>query len=362
MKDSIPRSPTAADLKPVLERAKAFHKQEPWRHIPSDDLFAIEDPVTGERLYCSVFGNLDEMYALNVYPGEAGLASFAAFLSMQEISLLAGHHYLAQQDLIQLEYTDRENLTSEEWKSIKETGVAFRGRRAWPQMTRFRPGYAPGPLNPEDLRLLHIALEKVGEIAGQVGEGVLDLRPVMEEDGITIFVRTPKKTKDGTLTWRDEWDTVPLVLPGEEYDGEALPYDELRLGRIKRAGYPRHNAPWEVHTGYLMLPLEPESDAEECELPTLPHIQAIMEEEKGFALYMFITAAQGARETLAEAFLDAIEEMEAIPQTVHVLTPEAETAMTSICDALEIDVIAAETLPLIEKLIRGFMEDFAMKS
>ena len=50
MNDSIPGSPTAADLKPVLEQAKAFHKEKPWWHIPSDDLFAVEDPVTGEPL------------------------------------------------------------------------------------------------------------------------------------------------------------------------------------------------------------------------------------------------------------------------------------------------------------------------
>ena len=358
MNDSIPRSPTATDLKPVLEQAKAFHKQETWLHIPSDDLFAIEDPVTGERLYCSILGNLHEMYALNVYPGETGLASFAAFLSMRQASLLAGHHYLAQQDLIQLEYTDRESLTAQEWKSIKETGVPFRGRRAWPQMIRYRPGYAPSALNTEDLRILHFALEQAGEIARRVAEGTLDVRPEITEDDITLFVRTPEKTQGGTLTWRDEWDTVPLLLPGEEYADEVFPYDELRLGRIKRAGYPRHNAPWEVHTGYLMLPMEPESDAEECEIPYLPHIQAILEGENGFALHMFVTSSHEARETLSDGFLDAIEKMETIPETVHVLTPEAEAAMNGICAALEISVISGPSLPLVEKVIRGFMEEY----
>ena len=358
MKDSIPRPPTAPDLKPVLERAKAFHKQKPWWHIPSDDLFAVEDPVTGERLYCSILGNLHEMYALNVYPGETGLASFAAFLSMQEISLLAGHHYLAQQDLIQLEYTDRESLSSQEWKSIKETGVSFRGRRAWPQMMRYRPGYAPSALNTEDLRILHFALEQAGDIARQVAEGTLDVTPEITDDDITLFVRTPKKTEGGKLTWRDEWDTLPRLLPGDEYADEVLPYDELRIGRIKRAGYPRHNAPWEVHTGYLMLPMEPEPGTEEAAPPYLPHVQAIMESENGAALHMFITSSHEARETLSEAFLDAIEEMEVIPQTVHVLTPEAKTAMNGICEALEISVIPGAPLPLVEKVIGGFIEEY----
>ncbi|MFO7774288.1 MAG: hypothetical protein R6W89_00680 [Candidatus Hydrogenedentota bacterium] len=358
MKESIPHCPTAADLKPVLEEAKAFHKQKPWRHIPSDDLFAIEDPVTGERLYCSILGNLHEMYALNVYPGETGLASFAAFLSMQEISLLAGHHYLAQQDLIQLEYTDRESLSSQEWKSIKETGVSFRGRKAWPQMIRFRPGYAPSALNAEDLRILRFALEQVGDITRQVADGTLDVTPVIDEDEITLFVRTPEKTKDGKLKWRDEWDTLPLLLPGNEYPDEALPYDELRLGRIKRAGYSRHNAPWEVHTGYLMLPMEPEPGTEEGELPYLPHVQAIMEGQNGAALHMFITSPQEARETLLDAFLNAMEETEVMPEAVLVLTAEAEAAVKGICQALEIPVIPSESLPLTEKVFQGFIEEY----
>ncbi|MFP4172025.1 MAG: DUF6930 domain-containing protein [Candidatus Hydrogenedentota bacterium] len=357
MKESIPHNPTAADLKPVLEQAKAFYKQRPWQHIPSDDLFAIEDPVTGERLYCSILGNLHEMYALNVYPGETGLASFAAFLSMQEISLLAGHHYLAQQDLVQLEYTDREILSSQEWKTIKETGVSFRGRQAWPQMIRFRPGYAPSALNTEDLRILHFALEQAGEISGQVAGGALNVTPVIDTDEITLFVRTPKKSKGGKLEWRDEWETLPLMLPGDEHAEEAVPYDELRLGRLKRAGYPRH-AHWEVHTGYLMLPMEPEPGTEESELPYLPHVQAIMEGENGAALHMFITSPQEARATLLDAFLDAVEETEVMPEAVLVLTAEAEAAVNGICQALEIPVIPSESLPHTEKVFQGFIEEY----
>lgn len=357
MKDSTRRSPAAADLRPVLERAKAFHKQKPWWHIGSDDLFAIADPVTGERLYCAITGNLHEFYALNVYPGEAGLASFAALLSMEEISMLAGHHYLAQQNLIQLEYTDREALTSQEWKSIKETGVSFRGRNAWPQMTRYRPAYPPSAVDTDDLRILHLALKEAGKIASEIAEGSLDVTPVIDEDAITLFVRTPKKTKGGTLTWRDGWETVSLLLPGEAYADEALPYDELRLGRLKRAGFPRH-ALWEVHTGYLMLPLEPEPGTKKRDLPYLPHVQAIMERENGTALHMFVTSPQEARQTLLEAFLDAMEEAEVMPEAVLVLTPEAEAAVNSICEVLEIPVIPGESLPLTEKVIRGFMEEY----
>ena len=358
MSESMSRFPTAADLKPVLELAKAFHQQKPWRHIGSDDLFAIEDPVTGEHLYCAILGGLGEFYALNIYPGDSGLSSFATLLNMGEVSMLAGQHYLAQQELIQVEFTDRENLSSRERKAIKEAGVSFRGRNAWPQFLRFKPGCPPSTPDIEDRRVLCLALEEAAAIARQVAMEQLDVTPVIEDNDITLYVRTPHKSESGTLTWRDTWDTIPLFLPGEELAFDELPCDELRLGRMKRAKLPRH-AIWEVHTGYVMLPMEPDPANPEEAHPYMPHIQAIMEQESGMALHMLVTSPQQARQTLQEAFLDALELAEAMPEAVLVLTPEAEVTMRSICKVLEIPLISTESLPHTERLVQGFLADLA---
>jgi hypothetical protein len=102
---------------------------------------------------------------------------------------------------LQASLEDREFVEKRDREQMKELGLKFRGRAAWPIFRSHQPGYAPWFIDKTEARLLTHALEQVLELAPRLLDATEDL--LMPGEDQDFLVRVPDRTAGG-LVWRDE--------------------------------------------------------------------------------------------------------------------------------------------------------------
>src|SRR5690625_4424406 len=68
----------------TLEKAKEFQQLKPWEVMNDEQIFAVEDPDTGEYLFCCVLGQAEELHGLAVYVGADGFFSLIDILNNEK--------------------------------------------------------------------------------------------------------------------------------------------------------------------------------------------------------------------------------------------------------------------------------------
>ena len=71
---------------------------------------------------------------------------------------------------LQASFENREVLEGEDRGIIRQLGLKFRGRNAWPMFRSYRPGFFPWLIDSHEAELLTCALEQVLVVAPRLGE------------------------------------------------------------------------------------------------------------------------------------------------------------------------------------------------
>ena len=77
---------------------------------------------------------------MSLYLGSEGIHGY---LSLQELGPFADPEDLIQIPQLQASFEDREQLDKRDREVIKELGLKFRGRNAWPMFRSYRPSLFP---------------------------------------------------------------------------------------------------------------------------------------------------------------------------------------------------------------------------
>ena len=220
---------SAEDSRLLFERMGQLRTLAPWGWMEETDLFAVQDPETGEIGFVSIMGMAGEHYAVAVYQGARGLYGF---WHLQESA-----PYLEPQDVfntpqLQASLEDREMLELADRNLIKALGLKYRGRHAWPMFRSYRPGYAPWYIEPAEARFLAHVLGQVLLVAPRVQQDP----SILEPDGDTDYLVRVAQKRDDDLVWRDEIRSIappPLIGLDLEIDSELV----ATLKQLPKAGY-----------------------------------------------------------------------------------------------------------------------------
>jgi hypothetical protein len=126
------------------------------------NMFGVRFPETDQLGFVSVMGNLGEHLALALYLGKKG---FEGFWTMQQAGYELTPDIVLQVPQLQASLEDRELITTEDRKIIKQLNLKFRGKNAWPQFRSYRPGCFPWYLEKQEAQMLITGLEQLLEIA-----------------------------------------------------------------------------------------------------------------------------------------------------------------------------------------------------
>jgi len=150
--------PTNEQWAALYETAAAFKQTAPWDWMADSDIFGVQDPDTGKVGYCCVLGTLGQVLGLNVYLGAEGLDTY---LKIQTGEMIQDDpDMLYSQDALVAHWEDRSALAPEDLQVIRNLGLKFKGKKAWPWFRRFEPGFPLEQLEgvPREIRVKKISL------------------------------------------------------------------------------------------------------------------------------------------------------------------------------------------------------------
>jgi hypothetical protein len=215
-------SPTFEEWHRLYKATVRIKEIAPWQWMTETNVFGVQNPETDELGFISVMGMIEEHYALALYRGAKGLYRFWA---LQNMGSFGEPERLLEIPQIQASFEDRNFLHKKDREIIKQLGLKFRGKNAWPFFRSHRPGLVPWFLETKEARFLAHALEQALDVGLRFKEdsSVLDT-----PDGESYLVRVPHQ-EDHSLVWEDQIVRVPppesptIEIP---MDVEALEYLE----------------------------------------------------------------------------------------------------------------------------------------
>lgn len=197
---TLPAPETWSRLYALMAQVK---EMAPWEWMYESDVFAVQDPENQEFYFVSVMGNLGEHLSIAVYLGSRAYQQLLAFATNPDPGSTGEE--LMEISHLQASFEDRDQLTTQDRETIKQLGLKFRGRMAWPLFRSYRAGFAPWHLEAHEVRILTMALEQLLDVAPRFGDDEIDFP---EKNGVFL---TRVRGDDGH--WQDRILTVPPAEP-----------------------------------------------------------------------------------------------------------------------------------------------------
>jgi hypothetical protein len=332
-------SPSREEWQRLYEAAIAFKKVAPWEWMFEDDVFGVQNPETGQIGYGSIMGNAGEHLALALYLGSEGLEGF---WRMHHADPYTNAFLLLEIPELQASFEDRGELDNRDRGVIKDLGLKFRGRQAWPQFRSYVPGCAPWYLAPEEARFLAVALEQALVVARRVYDEP-DLLEPSDDEGDEYLVRVP--TDEG---WINEWLVPEPAAP------PAMPQpDRPRLAQV-RENLPKANTALEVD----LFPVPQYVKEKEDPRPFLVYSFLIVDGGSGMILGTEVLLAKAGYPAMwAEAqvgLLALIERLGGVPEIVAVRDQRVADIVAPVVAGLGARLIISAVLPALDEARAAF--------
>ena len=310
---------------------------EPWNTFAEEDpfLFLMEDQQT--VLYFSILSEL---------PGQCG---FACYVGDQAYAMarqrLFGPNpkkepvFYLQDAIIGL-WGNREDVSSANYRIIKELGIPCRGKGGWLHFETYETGRFPRPLNDRELELL----------ASGLGNLFMMVKGLHETDKLDVF-------QQGNLllrTYDPEADLYHLhllpqhLLPTASYPHFVVGEDPL-LRQLKDT--PQRAYSLELDWSYLPAPIK------EGRKKFFPRMILISDAASGFLHCSELLPPQtDMQNALLNILADIIEE-HGKPKKLYLCDPELECRLADFCQKISLPITMKKRLPQINQARNYLMKD-----
>jgi|GEM_PF-1899120 len=305
-----------------------------------DDLniIGVRDPSTGETGYGVVMGSGGTLFGLCLYRGVEGFETYRKLVD-EEPDFQADEFY-ATQNCLKLELDSRRNLHPEDLDVIRQLGLSFKGRHAWPQFRSLSPGFAPWFLTEAEATFLKLALEAICHHFEKVVRREID--ESSRENQCLVY----SPATDAHSSFTSRWEPWPQPLPPRF----RLPVLDLARINGMLANKPKPDSPWEA--GVFFLP----STIHDRDRPYFTRIACVCQQVSGFAFaFDLMPPETSIAQALADTICASVERHGFLPETLFVMEKETATSLMSLGKALGIKILHREHLQTIESLKAGLL-------
>jgi hypothetical protein len=328
-------------LRELYTTATRFRMLAPWKWMEDEEVFGIVHPVTGEKIYLTIMGNLGEYFALGVYPGVEGLRSLNRLFDEEngDDSEEAIYH----QHCLICSFEDHDELEPDDHALIKHVGIKFQGENAYPNFRSYRPGYMPWVLGVDEVALMQVALEQAIWVGEQVkaDPGLLGPKGLQDK----LYFRIP--TQNGVRAWKSE------VLPADNKIDLSPPQLSIPLGEIASLKQlKRSDAIWLFEQLYLGMPSMDPGE----ERPFFPKALVMLDIEDQTMAGVEVVKPSEAEDSIAGMMVSAFRDNGSLPGQIVVATREHYILLKSFCKALNIDLYLDPEMQVIPELREAIME------
>lgn len=339
--------PSVEEWQALHAAAARFRKLAPWEWLYDTDMFGVKDPETGVIGYCSVMGKLGQHFCLAAYMGSWGLSGYIQLL--EDAKPQSSAEMLEYQDCLMASFEDRAMLDTQDLKVIRELGLKFRGRGAWPMFRRYRRGYCPWFINGAEARFLAIALEQALDVAVRARSDA-ELLQAGDDDRYLVRVRM---TGASGPTWRDERLTPELLsLQEQAATVGAVPFPAGYVQELSRSAGTRHGT-WELDIDYLPTPMQEQPDSQ----PYYPRQLIVADADTGLILGTTMGSPVDHVEVFRSQLADTVRTLGRLPARFLVNNDRSRAFLTTLAHALDIPIERGR-LKAVEHLRRELKKRF----
>ena len=326
------------DLYEIASRVRAL---APWTWMEEADVFGVEMAQGSDLIFVSVMGALGEHYSVAVYPSAAALTALWALHHDEH----ASPEQVLEIPQVQVSFENREFLEREDRRIIKQLGLNFRGKNAWPRFRSCRPGFAPWFLEKNEATMLHAALDQLLDVGPRLRA---DPSAVRAGDPQTYLVRSLKKGG----RWMDEFRnippvdvSIPRVLPGADAVRQCHALPKVENG---------------IEVDFFLVPA-PIGDGKAR--PLYLYSLLIVESASGSIVGQEMLAVEKSMNDLLcsipEKLIDRFKEFGVRPGRLIVRPGRLADIVRPTCEALGIELRTQRKLPQLDPARKGMLEFLA---
>lgn len=203
--------------KELYEAGTRIKELKPWEKFWDMDLIGIGYGAEEEIVFFSILGRGGDCYGIAVYEGYEGLNSFL-MLAMQESMNLATEYVMFNQRNLTCYWGDRDELSDQQRKIIKELGYKYRGKNQWLYFLSFEPGYYPYNMDEEEVLRMTVYLQDLELVLCYYDE--MDVQVDFEAGNMFLFSFAKDKK-----TWG--FGEMPLPFTAFQFENLMITDEEL---------------------------------------------------------------------------------------------------------------------------------------
>jgi hypothetical protein len=319
----------------------------PWGWMDETDMFGIRFADSDLVGYVSVMGAAGTHFGVSVYFGPQALHEF---WNLQGSELSGQPEQLLEIRQLTASFEDRSQLDAHDLAQIRQLGLKFRGRNAWPQFRSYRPGYFPWHLENWEVPILATALEQALGVVMRLEDHPELLEP---DDGNKYLMRVPRPGQDGAIVWDDRIETPPEPPPFEiqtRIDGSII--DRLR------ALQPEGQRAMEMDVF-----LTPTRIGQPGQRPACAYGVMVADAASGLVMGIELLQSEGGLKTLWGEVLGKglaiLAEAEVKPMELRVQSEILNLIFEPLAKEIDIKIVRKSSLPAIEEAKQHMFEYFA---
>ncbi|MBD3108523.1 plasmid pRiA4b ORF-3 family protein [Bacillus sp. AGMB 02131] len=311
----------------LFELVDELKKLKPWQWMDNKHVFALNNPIDGDYVYCSVLGSAEQEYGLVTYIGQQGLKALDKFYTMPSI-----HDMIFEQHTLFISFSNRDELEKKDYQLIKSLGLKYRGKKQWPLFRSYVPGLYPWWLNKKEVELLTEILPQVINICLQMKEH-RSLIPAYNGKEVVRFDTELQKY----IFVVHPQEAAPVPVP-------EIQVNELFLQRMRKQ-MNRMYAPIEFDYFYLNDPIQEYPG----QRPFFPLMMLAVECEQELIIYQDIVRMSELH-TVADCLLDLINKLQLLPSEIYVQRHNLYTLLEPLANKLDIKLKKVPNLPVMTEV------------
>lgn len=336
-------APTADVWRHLYALMGQVKEMAPWEWMYESDVFAVQDPQSQEFYFISVMGNLGEHLSIAVYLGSRNYSRLLNFA--ERAGEGASGEELLEIAHLQASFEDRDQLTTRDRDVIKQLGLKFRGKMAWPLFRSYRAGFAPWHLEADEARILTLALEQLLDVAPRFGDEEIDFP---EERGLFLIRKLGNEGR-----WQDQIGTIPPAEP-ESVDIEIPKVRADAVRRLRR----NHNV---LEADLFLMP---GMFGERGSRPQMAYIFMVVDKNSGAILageplYAETTFADMLAE-VPKRMVEICLKMQGVPAEIQVGSERVEWLLSSLSSIMDCKIKRVRHLRALDNA-RDAMFQFFMR-
>lgn len=326
---------TAEECRPLFALMDQVKELAPWEWMEEMDIFGVQGPDAEEPDYISVMGMAGEHFAVAIYPGDRALTHLLQF---EQNAPFGDPFELLLIPQWQASFEDRNTLTDQDRKMLKELGLKYRGRNAWPQLRSHQPACVPWYIESADVPRMVWALEQLLIVAPLVKEDPDILIPAGSDE---FLVR--KATRQGEQVVWEESVRTPSFSTEE---GIMIDLDPELMDSV-------YDLPEVTNVLEVALSMMPSPVSDDSGRPYFPYMFIVVESASGMVMGMELLSPlpslQAMWAEIPNRFLEQLAKVQVRPQVVHV-DSELLAGLLSGLGQLGIEFKLVDELPGIEEM------------